>query len=71
MLFRVYTLVLVGFVSSASVKSQAEEESRSGSDQLARAGRHGPLQVVPQAWYENAIAAVGFRLVLYFCVFLV
>ena len=70
MLFHVYTLVLVGFVSSASVKSgQAEEESRSGSDQLVRAGRHGPLQVVPQAWYENAIAAVGFRLVLYFCVY--
>ena len=68
MLFRVYTLVLVGFVSSASLKSgQAQEESR--SDQLVRAGRHGPLQVVPQAWYENAIAAVGFRLVLDFCVY--
>ena len=70
MLFHVYTLVLVGFVCSASVKSgQAEEESRIGSDQLVRAGRHGPLQVVPQAWYENAIAAVGFRLVLDFCVY--
>ena len=61
MLFHVYTLVLVGFVSSGSVKSgQAQEESRSGSDRLVRAGRHGPLQIVPQAWYENAIVAVSF-----------
>ena len=31
-----------------------------GSRQLVRAGRHGPLQLVPQAWYENALVAVSF-----------
>ena len=88
-LFRLFTLlVLVGFVASASVKSSKKlEESEgtgsqqlvragrhgplrssqnlqeiegTGSRQLVRAGRHGPLQLVPQAWYENALVAVSF-----------
>ena len=61
MLFRVFTLVLVGFVASASVKgSQKDQETEGGTQQLVRAGRHGPLQIVPQSWYENAIVAVSF-----------
>ena len=61
MLFRVFTLVLVGFVASASVKNgRKTEETEGGTQQLVRAGRHGPLQIVPQAWYENAIVAVSF-----------
>ena len=62
-LFRLFTLlVLVGFVASASVKSskKPEESEATGTRQLVPAGRHGPLQIVPQAWYENAIVAVSF-----------
>ena len=62
-LFRLFTLlVLVGFVASASVKSskKPEESEATGTRQLVRAGRHGPLQIVPQAWYENALVAVSF-----------
>ena len=62
-LFRLFTLlVLVGFVASASVKSsnKAEESEATATQQLVRAGRHGPLQLVPQAWYENALVAVSF-----------
>ena len=63
MLFRVFILVSVGLVASASLKNsrkpQEVELSRT-QDQMVRAGRHGPLQIVPQAWYENAIVAVSF-----------
>ena len=63
MLFRVFILVSVGLVASASLKNsqkpQEVELSRT-EQQLVRSGRHGPLQIVPQAWYENAIVAVSF-----------
>ena len=63
MLFRVFILVSVGLVASASLKNsqKPQEVERSGTEQqLVRSGRHGPLQIVPQAWYENAIVAVSF-----------
>ena len=87
-LFRVSILVLVGFVASTLVKNIQEPEENEGTGaqqlaragrhgplqnsqnlqeiegvatrQLVRAGRHGPLQLVPQAWYENALVAVSF-----------
>ena len=64
LLFRLITLVLIGFVAIASVKSSKtpEESEVGGTLQLVRAGRHGPLQIVPQAWYENALVAVSFSL---------
>ena len=64
MLFRVFILVSVGLVASASVvrssQKPQQEVVEGGTQQLVRSGRHGPLQIVPQAWYENAIVAVSF-----------
>ena len=44
----------------AGTHEKPEEIEGTGTKQLVREGRHGPLQIVPQAWYENALVAVSF-----------
>ena len=44
----------------AGTHEKPKEIEGTGSRQLVRARRHGPLQIVPQAWYENALVAVSF-----------
>ena len=53
-------LVRAGRHVSLQNSQNLQEIEGTGSRQLVRAGRHGPLQLVPQAWYENALVAVSF-----------